>query len=618
MMRMVAGMKTGKNLTSSVVVATATMLMLLASLVAPTAIVAQTTVSLTVASAYADGATPPPSMWSTIRQDDTLVASGFTPLTADVSPGVEYAIYLADYQDITLHHWEDTGEFSRPRPVTMSADTTFTGLYVSDAHPLPPDEEEPDPEPEPEPSGTSTLTVNTQFADGAEQNGMWTVLYSDGSTVDTGFSPVDFTLDSGEPYVVSVGDYNDVNFHHWDDDSTTRQRPITITNDTAVIAYYVSDAHPLPPDEEEPDPEPEPEPDPDPDFTTVTHMSDTTQSYGILVSGTAYSGNHQIAAELARSNSVLVGKQIDEVTMMLQRVGTPTGNAQVAVFDANQNVKQLFADVDVTTIPTSMTEMTFSISGLYTIEADDRIGLRFTGGSSSSGVSVMMDKVTSDDVFDGQNSQRARGTSNGGWITYDINEDLYMILRQTKDNLPPIVQPVLASVQENDIEGVAITLQGSDPDGDALTYYPVTPPTKGTLSLVDGNVIHYTPYDWQDGTDSFQYVANDGTNDSLPATASINIEDTGSKTTSKIVVISEYEDGISNTGFTTTLSQGGTTINSGFTHVDFQVNNGENYAVTVSSGGGTFVRWDDTSSTNTSRTINISQDTAITAVYRRS
>lgn len=492
-----------KNLTSAAV---ATAILLLGSLVAPTAVVAQTTVSLTVASAYADGAAPP-VMWSTIRQDGALVTSGFTPLTADILPGVEYTVYLADYQDITLHHWEDTGEFSRPRPVTISADTTFTGVYISNAHPLP--------------------------------------------------------------------------------------------------------------DEE-------PAPEPDPDFTPLTHMSDTTQSYGVLVSGSAFSGNHQIAAELANSNSVLVGKQIDEVTIMLQRVGAPTGNAQVAVFDANQNVKQLFADVDVTTIPTSMGEMTFSIPGLYTIEAGDRIGLRFTGGSSSSGVSVMMDKVTSDSLFDGQNSQRVRGTSNTGWLTYDTNEDLYMVLRQTKDdgsgssgNEPPIVQPVSASVQENDISGVAITLQGSDPDGDTLIYYPVTQATKGTLSLVDGNVIHYTPYDWQDGSDSFQYVASDGTNESAPATASIDIENTGSKTTSKVVVISEYEDGISTSGYSTTLSQGGTTINSGFTHVDFQVNNGENYVVTVSNGGGAFVRWDD-GSTNTSRTLNISEDTAITAIYRRS
>ena len=175
-----------------------------------------------------------------------------------------------------------------------------------------------------------------------------------------------------------------------------------------------------------------------------------------------------------------------------------------------------------------------------------------------------------------------------------------------------------ANVQENNVNGVAITLAGSDPEGRSLTYHVVTQPTKGTLSLINGNVITYTPYNWHDGADSFQYVVNDGTQDSAQATVPINIQNVWAKTTSRIVVITLFEDGKTYSGLSTTLSQGGTTINSGFTQVHFQVNNGQNYSVNVPASGskGTFVQW-DSGSTSTSRSFNISQDTPVFAFYRR-
>ena len=67
-----------------------------------------------------------------------------------------------------------------------------------------------------------------------------------------------------------------------------------------------------------------------------------------------------------------------------------------------------------------------------------------------------------------------------------------------------------------------ITLTGSDPDGDTLTFMIVTPPTKGTLSGNAPNLL-YLPNPNVNGTDSFTFKVNDGKVDSAPATISITI-----------------------------------------------------------------------------------------------
>ncbi len=261
-----------------------------------------------------------------------------------------------------------------------------------------------------------------------------------------------------------------------------------------------------------------------------------------------------------------------------------------------------------------MTDMEFTIPDLYTIQAGDRIGVFYNGNSG--GVLVMMDKVTSDSVFDGQNTQRVRyGTS---WITSDLNEDLYMILRQTKPapgGEPPTASNQSISVNENSSR--TITLSGSDPEGQPVTFHIASQPAHGVASLVNGSQLNYRPYSFYNGPDSFTFVATDGINDSAPATVNINVANTASDTTSDIVVITESEDSHSITGMFIELRRNGAVVNSGNSHVDFQVNNGQTYSVTATSFQNfVFHHWKDTGSTNPTRSINISQDTGIVAVYR--
>ncbi|MFK8081372.1 MAG: galactose oxidase-like domain-containing protein [Granulosicoccus sp.] len=72
-------------------------------------------------------------------------------------------------------------------------------------------------------------------------------------------------------------------------------------------------------------------------------------------------------------------------------------------------------------------------------------------------------------------------------------------------------------------EPVAITLEGSDPNNDPLTYRVVTQPVNGTLSGVIPN-LSYAPEPGFSGIDSIGFVVNDGLSDSAVATVSITVD----------------------------------------------------------------------------------------------
>ncbi|MCH7521356.1 MAG: tandem-95 repeat protein, partial [Candidatus Marinimicrobia bacterium] len=69
---------------------------------------------------------------------------------------------------------------------------------------------------------------------------------------------------------------------------------------------------------------------------------------------------------------------------------------------------------------------------------------------------------------------------------------------------------------------VAITLTGSDPDGDALTFSIAAGPVQGTLSGTAPNLT-YTPDENFNGGDSFTFTVNDGEFTSDPATVAITV-----------------------------------------------------------------------------------------------
>jgi MYXO-CTERM domain-containing protein len=104
---------------------------------------------------------------------------------------------------------------------------------------------------------------------------------------------------------------------------------------------------------------------------------------------------------------------------------------------------------------------------------------------------------------------------NGGQATATVSVTINPI------NDAPVATAQSVSVDE-DSAGVAITLAGTDVDGDALTFTVVTQPTSGTLSGA-APFLTYVPNADFTGTDSFTFTVNDGTIDSAPATVDITV-----------------------------------------------------------------------------------------------
>jgi hypothetical protein len=90
----------------------------------------------------------------------------------------------------------------------------------------------------PPPMPEKTITVNSVDLKGKPFVGMWTTVTKDGVTVQTGYTPLSFSAQEGQTYVITVASYRQHIFEHWDNGSTNRERTITATQDMTLIAYY--------------------------------------------------------------------------------------------------------------------------------------------------------------------------------------------------------------------------------------------------------------------------------------------------------------------------------------------------------------------------------------------
>lgn len=96
-----------------------------------------------------------------------------------------------------------------------------------------------------------------------------------------------------------------------------------------------------------------------------------------------------------------------------------------------------------------------------------------------------------------------------------------LTVRVGVDNRAPTANDL--SVSTSIDVATTIRLEGSDPDGDPLSFEIVAPPTRGTLAGPTSDEVTYTPPAGETGQDHFTYVATDGTLFSDVATATITI-----------------------------------------------------------------------------------------------
>src|SRR2546428_690419 len=88
-------------------------------------------------------------------------------------------------------------------------------------------------------AASATLHVSSQDTSGNIKTGFYMVLKQAGTTVATGFTPADFTLNSGVQYTLTARGFGSYVFDHWlDTGSTVNPRTVSISTNTQLTAVY--------------------------------------------------------------------------------------------------------------------------------------------------------------------------------------------------------------------------------------------------------------------------------------------------------------------------------------------------------------------------------------------
>ncbi|CAN2041087.1 hypothetical protein GMMP15_270010 [Candidatus Magnetomoraceae bacterium gMMP-15] len=106
--------------------------------------------------------------------------------------------------------------------------------------------------------------------------------------------------------------------------------------------------------------------------------------------------------------------------------------------------------------------------------------------------------------------------------TYDSDAASITVTIHKVNNAPVAYDTSLMTNEDSELNS---TLLAYDIDNDSLTYSIITPPELGTVSIPDPltNIFVYTPYENENGVDSFEFKVNDGKLDSQVAKITVTI-----------------------------------------------------------------------------------------------
>src|SRR3989475_788425 len=259
---------------------------------------------------------------------------------------------------------------------------------------------------------SATLHVTSQDTKGNIITGFYQVLQQAGTTVATGFTPVDFTLDTSLQYTLAARGFGSYVFDHWlDTGSTVNPRPVSITTNTQLTAVYRITAISLNPTS-------------GPVGTTVTVSGSgfaansgitisydgvamttnpgtiTTDSTGafsgsIIVPLSSAAGAHTVKATDASNHpasaSFTVTTGTPAAAITLNPTSGPTGttvNISGSNFAANSGITISYDNAGIATTPTTITTTsTGSFTGSITIPSSSAAGthtVKATDGSANS------------------------------------------------------------------------------------------------------------------------------------------------------------------------------------------------------------------------------------------
>jgi hypothetical protein len=149
-----------------------------------------------------------------------------------------------------------------------------------------------------------------------------------------------------------------------------------------------------------------------------------------LFCGTGPEGNSERIDQ-----SVLVGAEINQLTIRLSREGTINGSAIIGVFNGTDgNLKFEFGTLDVSTLSETPADYTFTTASLYTIVENDRIGISYTGGNLFNHVGVAI--TDSEHAFDWESSTASVWFPLTDGFNFGYHYDLVMTLAKKSSTYP--------------------------------------------------------------------------------------------------------------------------------------------------------------------------------------
>ena len=198
--------------------------------------------------------------------------------------------------------------------------------------------------------------------------------------------------------------------------------------------------------------------------------------------------------------------------------------------------------------------------------------LGFTTGSAANGFDIAQDGTAFAIFNNGSTGKTSLYTVNlatGAATAVDILGNGAEFVRGfavAPDDAPPSASPDTYQVGAGGSLTVSaadgVLANDADPEGNALTAERITQPANGVLVFNADGSFQYTPNPGFVGTDSFTYVANDGTSDSQSKIVTLNVV---SALTINDKAIAEGNSGTKQLTFTVTLSApapaGGVTVN---------------------------------------------------------
>lgn len=431
------------------------------------------------------------------------------------------------------------------------------------------------------------LTVKSAGMAGDNLPGFYTTLAGD-SQVRTGFTPVRFNLDREASYVVTPSDYGDYAFDHWyDNGDTARARTVSITGDIGITAVYRDiNEQPLPEPESPPSP-PSQEPD-----ATITILEDSTSNQ----TGSAY----QPSNVTIPNNATVVWVNQDSVPHTATSGQSPSDPDSGSIFDTgfiqpgNQsNPVIVYASSGVTTVPYYCTLHPW-MTGVLNIE-------------SSAEPDVPEEEPPQQDQLPPTVTVRSVDADSNGEIP-----GYYATLSQNGVVVAAGFTPATFDVAAGETYEILVYDYGSY----FFNYWQdSSEPRQRTITAQQsGEEVLTAAY----GTSSAAEQPGETTTDPVPPEEPEETAEPADPMPSLMVWSREGHTGGRIDGYYAVLTrQDNGNIVTSFTPTSFELNSGVQYAISVYDYGQyVFDHWSDTGSTARERTVSLTSDAEVTAIYR--